>query len=91
MYSTDKSNAAIQTRMEEIWSKTCGSWQNCTENTIEAFLTQCDNQNIDPQFCMNWISQHKEKIPNWSAVSEISLDWIQEHTSTGSPITDINS
>jgi hypothetical protein len=76
---------SLQTKMENIWSNTCGSWQNCNENTIQNFLSQCDEYNIDSQYCMSWIEQHKEQIPNWSAVSDASLGWMSENTSTGSP------
>lgn len=77
----------IQKRMENIWQSTCQSWKNCTETTIQEFLSECLNNNIDPQFCLSWVEQHKSNIPEWSAVSKVSLDWINRHTSTGSPIT----
>lgn len=76
---------SLQTKVENIWSNTCGSWQNCNENTIQDFLSRCDEYNIDPQYCMSWVEQHKNQIQNWSAVSETSLNWISQHTSTGSP------
>ncbi|MGE8205651.1 hypothetical protein ACQKP0_13930 [Heyndrickxia sp. NPDC080065] len=78
---------SLQTKMESIWVNTCGSWQNCTEKTIQSFLVQCQENNIDPQYCMSWVEQHKAQIPEWSAVSKVSLDWVNQHTSTGSPIT----
>ncbi|WP_342430101.1 hypothetical protein [Neobacillus sp. FSL H8-0543] len=43
-------------------------------------------QKMDPQYCMSWVEKHSNPIPNWSAVSKVSLDWVNEHTSTGSPI-----
>lgn len=77
----------IQKEMETIFKNTCGSWQNCTESTIESFLERCQENNIDPQFSMSWVEQHKAEIPVWSTVSKVSLDWINENTSTGSPIS----
>lgn len=81
------SNSSIQEKIEAIWQETCGTWENCNETTIQSLLSKCEEQSIDPQFCMSWVEQHKEQIPNWSNVSEISLDWVNQHTSTGSPIS----
>lgn len=78
---------SVQTQMKNIWQNTCGSWQNCTETTIQSFLAQCQEKNIDPQFCMSWVEQHKTQIPDWTAISKVSLDWVNQHTSTGSPIS----
>lgn len=78
---------SLKTKMENVWVDTCGSWQNCTEATIQSFLAKCQEENIDPQFCMSWVEQHKEQIPSWNAVSKVSLDWVNQHTSTGSPIS----
>jgi hypothetical protein len=78
---------SLQTKIENIWSNTCGSWGNCNEATIQSFLSQCDEYNLDPQYCMGWVEQHKEQIPNWNLVSEASLGWIAQHSSTGSPYT----
>lgn len=86
-FSNFINEVSIQTKMENMWGNTCGSWQNCNKNTIQAFLSQCLDYNIDPQFGMSWIEKHKNEIPNWSAVSETSLGWINQHTSTGSPIS----
>jgi hypothetical protein len=77
----------VQEKMEEILRNTCGTWENCNETTVQSFLSQCLKNNIDPQFCMSWVEQHKDKIPNWSAVSQTSLEWVNEHTSTGSPVS----
>ena len=77
----------IQGKMENVFSYTCGSWQNCNQDTIQSFLSQCMEYNIDPQYCMSWVEQHKDEIPNWGAVSETSLGWVNEHTSSGSPIS----
>lgn len=76
-----------QTKMETIWKDKCQSWQNCTETTIQSFLEKCLEKNIDPQFCMSWVEQYKAQIPDWSVVSRVSLDWVNQHTSTGSPIS----
>lgn len=76
----------LKQEMERIWSETCGSWENCTEENIQSFLAQCGEKSIDPQYCMSWVEKHRDQIPNWSAVSKVSLDWVNEHTSTGSPI-----
>lgn len=77
----------LQTKMESFFSSTCGSWENCTEANIQSFLQQCQEHNIDPQFCMSWVEQHKSQIPDWQSVSKVSLNWVNDHTSTGSPIT----
>lgn len=76
---------SLQRKIENIWSNTCGSWENCNENTIQSFLTQCNENNLDPQYCMSWVEQHREQITNWNAVSKASLSWVNQHTSTGSP------
>jgi hypothetical protein len=73
--------------MENLFKSSCGTWENCTESSIQTFLTQCQEKNIDPQYCMSWVEQHKSQIPDWQAVSQVSLDWINQHTSTGSPIS----
>jgi hypothetical protein len=78
---------SLQTKVENIWSNTCGSWQNCNETTIQNFLSQCDEYNIDSQYCMSWIEGHKDQIPNWAEVSDASLGWINDHTSTGAPFS----
>ena len=80
-------DVSIQAKMENVWSYTCGSWENCNENTIQSFLSQCLEYNIDPQFCMSWVEMHQNEIPNWEAVSETSLGWVNQHTSTGSAIS----
>ena len=81
---TDYSNRSIQTKMEQILSHTCGSFEKCTEINIQSFLTQCYEENIDPQYCLSWITEHNAKIPNWPNVSKISQEWINGHTSGGS-------
>ena len=78
---------SLQTKMENFFNNTCGSWQDCTESNIQTFLEQCEENNIDPQFCMSWVEQHKAQIPDWQSVSKVSLDWVNQHTSTGSPIS----
>lgn len=77
----------IQTQMQNIFINTIGSWEKCTLATIEAFLEQCQKNNIDPQYCMTWVEQHKDEIPNWSVISKESLDWVNQNTSTSSPIS----
>lgn len=54
-------------------------------NTV--IFGKIQESNIDPQYCMSWVEQHKAQIPEWDAVSKISLDWVNQHTSTGSPIS----
>jgi hypothetical protein len=76
----------IKQEMERIWSETCGSWENCNAENIQSFLSQCREKSIDPQYCMSWVEQHSHQIPNWSEVSSVSLEWVNEHTSTGSPV-----
>ncbi|HZG74148.1 MAG TPA: hypothetical protein VEY51_21650 [Chondromyces sp.] len=76
----------IKQEMERIWVETCGSWENCNEENIQSFLSQCREMSIDPQYCMSWVEQHSNQIPNWSAISKVSLEWVNEHTSTGSPV-----
>ncbi|RFU63560.1 hypothetical protein D0469_19725 [Peribacillus saganii] len=78
---------AVQEKMEDIWRITCVSWEDCNENNVRSFLSKCDDENIDPQFCLNWIQQHKGKIPNAPLIIDTALNWVNEHTSTGSPIS----
>jgi hypothetical protein len=84
---SNENDLSIQSKMENLLVSTCGSWQNCTESTIQSFLAQCLENNIDPQYCMGWVEQHKTQITDWPAVSKVSLDWVNQHTSTGSPIS----
>ncbi|QED50080.1 hypothetical protein FSZ17_10335 [Cytobacillus dafuensis] len=78
---------SLQQKMEKIFHNTCVTWQNCTESNIQSFLEQCQEHSIDSQYCMSWVEQHKSQIPDWKDVSRVSLDWINQHTSTGSPIS----
>jgi hypothetical protein len=80
-------NASLQSIIEQKWEQTCGSWDRCNAKSIESFLSICLEQNLDPQFCMSWVEQHKDKIKDWNEVSRSSLDWINAHTSSGSPVT----
>jgi hypothetical protein len=77
----------ISIRMEKIFLITCGSFENCTESSIQSFLQQCEENGIDSQFCMSWVEQHKSEIPDWQTVSKVSLEWMNQHTSTGSSIS----
>ncbi|MFB6468804.1 hypothetical protein ACE38V_18775 [Cytobacillus sp. Hz8] len=77
--------SSIESKIERIWDNTCQSFQNCTSSNIQSFLQECLENQIDPQFCMSWVEQHKSEIPDWNSVSETSLNWINQHTSTGSP------
>jgi hypothetical protein len=77
----------IDLKIKNAWENTCGTWQNCTETTIQSFLSQCLERNIDPQYCMSWVEQHSAQIPDWNTVAKVSLDWVNQHTSTGSPIS----
>jgi hypothetical protein len=81
---------SVQETMEDIWRKTCGTWENCNESNVEPFLSKCLDHNIDPQYCMNWIIQHSDQIPNQSAVLDKAREWVNKHTSTGSPISASN-
>jgi hypothetical protein len=89
-FINSKDAPSVQETMEDIWRKTCGTWQNCNETTVESFLSQCLEHNIDPQFCMSWITQHSDQIPNRSAVLDQTREWVNQHTSTGSPISAAN-
>lgn len=86
-FTSSTAAPSVQKTMEDIWRTTCGSWENCNESTIQSFLSECQEHNIDPQFCMSWVEQHRDKITNWSAVSHTTLEWMNQHTSTGSPIS----
>lgn len=77
----------LQTKMEKIFQTTCGSFENCTDSSIQSFLHQCEENGIDSQFCMSWVEQHKSEIPDWPTVSKVSLEWMNQHTATGSPIS----
>jgi hypothetical protein len=81
---------SVQETMEDIWHETCGTWKNCNESNVESFLSKCLEHNIDPQYCMNWITQHSDQIPNQSAVLDKAREWVNQHTSTGSPISALN-
>ncbi|WP_408008514.1 hypothetical protein ACJROX_28360 [Pseudalkalibacillus sp. A8] len=87
-FTNSTENSSIQEKMEDIWRTSCRTWQNCNVSNVLSFLSQCQEHNIDPQFCMSWVEQHSDKIPNWQEVSNSTLNWINEHTSTGSPITE---
>lgn len=78
---------STQTKMENIWQNIGQSWTNCSEEDIKSFLEECLENNIDPQYCMSWVEHHKTQIPDWPAVSKISLEWVNQHTSSGSPIS----
>ena len=82
-----ENDISIQTKVENLFHNTCRTWDNCTEANIQSFLGQCLESNIDPQYCMSWVEQHKSQIPDWQIVSKVSLDWVNQHTSTGSPIS----
>ncbi|CRK83153.1 hypothetical protein [Neobacillus massiliamazoniensis] len=86
-FSNFINDLSLQTKMENVWQNTCGSWENCNETTIQSFLAQCLEYNLDPQFCMSWVEKHQSEIPNWTAVSKTSLDWVNKHTSTGTAIS----
>ncbi|MBM7692915.1 hypothetical protein JOC77_002346 [Peribacillus deserti] len=85
-YKTAPADVPVLRRMEDIWKTTCGTWENCNDVTVASFLSQCEQDSIDPQFCMSWIEQNSDKIPNWSSVSDTAREWVNEHTSTGSPV-----
>ncbi|XJZ28892.1 hypothetical protein ACF5W4_08940 [Bacillota bacterium Lsc_1132] len=87
-FSNFINSVSIQAKMENIWRNTCGSWEHVNEETIQSFLSQCLEYNLDPQYCMSWIEQHKDRIQNWPSVSSTSLNWVNEHTSTGLPIVE---
>ena len=82
---------SIQEKMEEIWRSTCGTWENCNASTVQSFLSECEQNSIDPQFCMSWIQEHANMIPNWSNIADMTREWVVEHTSTGSPISGIGN
>ncbi|WP_026582764.1 hypothetical protein [Bacillus sp. J33] len=83
-------DSTMQSSVEQIWQKTCGSWENFNESTVQEFLNQCEEKGIDSQFAMSWAEQNKDQVPNWQTVSRISLNWMNQHTSTGSPIVNDN-
>lgn len=83
MYMADN----VQKKIEDIFEVTCGSWQGCNQSTVRNFLSQCQEHGVDPQYCLGWLEQNKEQITNWASFSHSALDWVNEHTSTGSPIT----
>ena len=77
----------IQDQVQRIFQETCGSWQNCNQANVLSFLSQCEERGLDPQYCLNWLSQNQEQISDWSAFSKVAQEWVNEHTSTGSPET----
>jgi hypothetical protein len=40
----------IKQEMERIWVETCFLWENCKEENIRSFLSQCQEKSIDPQY-----------------------------------------
>ncbi|WP_233522503.1 hypothetical protein [Peribacillus glennii] len=76
----------MQKTVEDIWRTTCGNWKNCNHSTLQALLSECGKHSIDPQYCMSWVEEHSGNIPDWPAVAETARDWVNKHTSTGSPI-----
>ncbi|PLT35600.1 hypothetical protein [Bacillus sp. V5-8f] len=76
----------VQEKVEDIWRTTCGTWKNCSESNIQELLLKCEEQGIDPQYCMSWVEEHSGNIPNWDGVSDAARQWVNNHTSTGSPI-----
>ncbi|WP_027409756.1 hypothetical protein [Anoxybacteroides tepidamans] len=80
-------NSSVQETMERIWRNTCGTWENCNVSNVQSFLSECFEHNIDPQYCMDWITQHTNEIPNASAILDEAQEWVNEHTSTGSPLS----
>ncbi|WP_075981855.1 hypothetical protein [Bacillus massilinigeriensis] len=79
---TNENEISLQEKVEKAFQNTCGSWENCTQSTIQSFLQECFENNIDPQFCMSWVEKHSGQIPEWSEVSMVSLDWMNQHTSS---------
>ncbi|WP_100407391.1 hypothetical protein [Bacillus solitudinis] len=77
----------IENQTVEIFKETCGTWQSCDSENVVTFLNECREHSIDPQFCLNWLEEHKEQIPGWLGFSKMAQDWVSEHTSTGSPIS----
>ncbi|KON88495.1 hypothetical protein AF332_17865 [Sporosarcina globispora] len=80
-------NSSIQASVEQIWQNTCGSWEKFNQSAVQKFLSQCEERGIDPQFAMSWIEKSKDKVPDWQTVSRVSLDWINQHTASGSPLS----
>jgi predicted HicB family RNase H-like nuclease len=78
---------SIHQKMENVFSRTCGSWKNCTEASLQSFLEECPELSIDPQYCMSWVEQHQEQIQDWETTAKAALDWMNEHSSTGSPVS----
>lgn len=79
-------SVSIQAKVENIWSYTCRSWQELNEQSLLSFLSQCLDYNLDPQYCLNWVDQHKVGISNWKSLEEAGQNWVNVHTSSGSPI-----
>ncbi|UOE96158.1 hypothetical protein [Alkalihalobacillus sp. LMS39] len=77
----------IKNEIQAIFKETCGTWQNCTEETVLHFLSTCQSRNLDPQYCMNWLEEHKEQIAHWNEFSEAAQEWVNENTASGTPYT----
>lgn len=75
-------NGDIKAKMEGIFRTTCGSWENCNKASIQQFLSECEEESIDPQFCFNWVAENSSRIPNWSNISDSAREWVIEHTSS---------
>ncbi len=40
-YNDFMNELSIQTKMENVWLNTCGTWENCNQENIQSFLAQC--------------------------------------------------
>ncbi|MBB6282494.1 MULTISPECIES: hypothetical protein [Geobacillus] len=77
--------------VEAIWRRQCGTWERSDAACVQAFLAECVARNLDPQDGLNWVIEHRVALPNAEAVADAALRWVNEHTSTGSPILGIGA
>jgi hypothetical protein len=80
-------DSPIQASIEQIWQNICRGWDQFNQSAVLDFLSQCEEKGIDSQFAMSWVEKYKDKIPDWQAVSRVSLDWMNQHTAAGSPLS----
>ncbi|AGT32005.1 hypothetical protein M493_08650 [Geobacillus genomosp. 3] len=77
--------------IEAIWRRQCGTWEKSDAACIQSFLAECLHRHLDPQDALNWLIEHRTALPDGDAVVSEALRWVNEHTSTGSPVSGIGA
>ncbi|KDE48798.1 hypothetical protein [Geobacillus sp. CAMR5420] len=77
--------------IEAIWRRQCGAWEWSDAACVQSFLVECLQHNLDPQDGLNWIIEHRTQLSDADAVVDAALRWVNEHTSTGFPVSGIGA